>query len=371
MTMTAQAALPSPPDPTAYHDPHHPKYGFHTEEWHDMPRPINGTDWFSTEERYRREANAHAYRQIGTPQNWLRYLTLGLFVYDDCTKFDSLWMKYSDDPIICHRMVWYNFLFHVDRKLDIPATLSAWATEVSQPYLQRHAPQYLAINSLEYTWNDYVRGDHDVMDIDSTKWTTVGSKKKHSRSRSPPAAANRLDNPTTTVPPSPIPTAAANIIPNKSLGQSSGVISDDAQQRTKSQKNFSSSRSMTTEASSIGKQSAMQQYLNVPTNDGTHRVTFRWKPGGDFKNYNEHSTTWLTEAHTLMTDLFTDDDCSLFRWESTDLTMSKVMSELSPGELREFLSPNIVFLPSTSQIIFGARICFAAKFPTMEEQGKD
>ena len=125
----------------------------------------------------------------------------------------------------------------------------------------------------------------------------------------------------------------------------------------------SSNHTTTSEEYSIGKQSALQQYLNVPTNDGTHRITFRWKPSGDFRNYNEHSTTWLTEAHSLMSDLFTDEDCSLFRWESKDLKKSNVMSELSPGDLREFLSPNITFLPSTSQIIFGARVCFAAKFP--------
>jgi hypothetical protein len=57
------------------------------------------------------------------------------------------------------------------------------------------------------------------------------------------------------------------------------------------------------------------------------------------------------------------EDCFFYRWESTDLQMSTTISKLSPGELREFLSPTITFLPSTSQIIFGAQICFAAKFP--------
>jgi hypothetical protein len=188
MTMTAQAALPSPPDPAAYHDPHHPTYGFHTEEWHDLPRSPTALACFTEEERYRREANAHAYRQYGTPQNWLRYLILGYYVYDDCSKFDALWMKYSADPIICHRKVWYNFLYHVDRHLDISATLSAWATDVSQPYLQRHAPQFLDCNTLESTWADHIRGDHDVMAIESTQWTTVGSTKRNSRSKSPPSS---------------------------------------------------------------------------------------------------------------------------------------------------------------------------------------
>ena len=61
-------------------------------------------------------------------------------------------MKYSADPIICHRMVWYNFMYHVDREFEISPTLSAWATDVSQPYLQRHAPQFLAINTIASTY---------------------------------------------------------------------------------------------------------------------------------------------------------------------------------------------------------------------------
>jgi hypothetical protein len=69
MTMSASRALPTHPEPAAYYDPHHPKYGFHTREWYEMPRPTKGLDWFSQEERYRREANAHANRQYGTPQN--------------------------------------------------------------------------------------------------------------------------------------------------------------------------------------------------------------------------------------------------------------------------------------------------------------
>jgi hypothetical protein len=53
-----------------------------------------------------------------------------------------------------------------------------------------------------------------------------------------------------------------------------------------------------------------------------------------FQNYSKQSTVWLIEAHALMTELFKDSDCSFYRWESVDLTMSRVMSEISPGELR-------------------------------------
>lgn len=283
-------------------------------------------------------------------------------------------MKYSADPIICHRMVWYNFLYHVDRKYEILATLSAWATDVLQPYLQRHAPQFLAINTLENTWNDYVQGDHDVMDIDSAQWKQGGSKKKFARSTSPPLPTHNstMDNPSTKTDSVETPVDAQHFTketPTAPNPEEHDILKDVKYQgvgmttdRNKSY--WSSHQSIMSEASSTGKQSALQTYLNVPTNDGTYRVTFRWTPQGDFNNYNENSTTWLEEVYTLMTDLFSDSDSSFYHWESTDLTMSSVISELSPGELRDFLSPKIAFLPSTSQIIFGARICFAAKFPS-------
>ena len=382
MTMTARAALPAPPDPVAYHDPHHPTYGFHTTEWHETSRFLSELASISVEERYRREANAHAYRQHGTPQNWLRYLILGYFVYDDCSKFDALWMKYSSDPIICHRMVWYNFLYHVDRNYAISEKLTAWATDVSQPYLQRHAPQFLAINTMESKWNDLIRGDHDVMDIEVNQWTQVGAKKKGSRSKSPPIStptpSNNDRSRNTGQMPTMKPTMVFDLDPHIANTGEDGVSTEDyitapdmnsqsgKHQQTDTecrQKQTSSNDTMISETSSIGKQSALQKYLTVPTNDGTYRLTFRWTPRGAFANYNDNSTKWLTEVHSIMTELFSDSDGSFFRWESTDLTASNVMSELSPGELREFLSPNITFLPTTSQVIFGARVCFASKFP--------
>ena len=215
------------------------------------------------------------------------------------------------------------------------------------------------------------------MDIDSNLWTTIGTKKKITRSPSPPAATCK--RPTTEITRTRVAitdediqntTPAAtlhheanleNVVHSSDCTNTSDridFIDTDAYHHNKL-----SDQTTKSETTSIGKQSALQLFLNIPTNDGTFRTTFCWKPKGDFKNYTEQSTVWLTEAHALMTELFKDSDCSFYRWKSVDLTMSRVMSEISPGELREFLSPNVTFLPSASQIILGARICFAAKFP--------
>ncbi|KAI2490280.1 hypothetical protein MHU86_24301 [Fragilaria crotonensis] len=65
MTMTDGTALVIPSAYPKDWDPLQPLEGFQCDNW--LPHPtIEGPDWFSSEERARREANAYAYRQKGT-----------------------------------------------------------------------------------------------------------------------------------------------------------------------------------------------------------------------------------------------------------------------------------------------------------------
>lgn len=109
--------------------------------------------------------------------------------------------------------------------------------------------------------------------------------------------------------------------------------------------------------------SVLQPDLSVPTNDGTYRLTIRWNIKGDFSRYHEELSLWLTDVHALLSDMFPGNDCYFYRWESVDLQSPTTMKSMSPGELRDFISPNVSFLQSTTQIIFGVRVCFAEKFP--------
>ncbi len=102
-------------------DPSHPMYGFMIDTWVDQPIH-KGPDWFLIEERYRRNANAHVYQQNqkGNQTKWNRYLTLGYFVFEDCVECDKVWEAIETDPLLVHRSIWYNFMCHVDRDLQIP-----------------------------------------------------------------------------------------------------------------------------------------------------------------------------------------------------------------------------------------------------------
>ena len=98
---------------------------------------------------------------------------------------------------------------------------------------------------------------------------------------------------------------------------------------------------------------------NIPTNDGTYRITVRWTaPSGDVREF-ENDKNRLNEAlHTLMTTLFQDSDGVFYRWESEDMEETKAASSMSPTIARDFVSPKVTFIGSKSMMIFGIRFGF-------------
>ena len=77
--MTEGAALPPPPAFPVDYGPDSPNYGFRYEGWEEIPSQT-GVDWFSNEDRSRRNADAAVYRDKVDPIAWKRYLTLGFFI---------------------------------------------------------------------------------------------------------------------------------------------------------------------------------------------------------------------------------------------------------------------------------------------------
>ena len=82
----------------------HSPYGYQCEMWFDHPS-ASGPDWFTPEERSRRYANAFAYRQKGSKENWYRYLSLGFFAFEDCFECDKLWTAMETNSLQIHRSI--------------------------------------------------------------------------------------------------------------------------------------------------------------------------------------------------------------------------------------------------------------------------
>ena len=137
----------------------------------------------------RRDANAHAYRQIGNPaSDWNHYITLELFTTADGTEFDNIWAAFEERPLTpVHQAIWYDYKYHVDRFFEYVSSdkLNEWAMNVSLPFLQHHNPAFLDIDTME---NE--RGVAQCFEDDKTpdkqnEWLPVLDKKRK-RPKSPP-----------------------------------------------------------------------------------------------------------------------------------------------------------------------------------------
>ena len=105
----------------------------------------DGPDWFTSENRMRRDANAYAYRQMGNPSDWNRYVTLGLFTTADGMEFDDIWARFEKKPLQAHQAIWYNYKYHVDHEYVSSDKLNDWAMNVSLPFLQHYNPAFLIL----------------------------------------------------------------------------------------------------------------------------------------------------------------------------------------------------------------------------------
>ena len=159
---SGDANAPPPPSalPTEDQTKTH-EYDFVDSDWLSPPFPKD-IDWFEREERTIRDAYAYAYQQFGTTYHWSRYVHLGYFAFINCTAFDKVWSQIDKEPLMVHRAIWYNFMFHVDRELPMSEKLNAWAFNVSHPFLEYHDAEYLKIDP---TFSSSVRRQtrHTVM----------------------------------------------------------------------------------------------------------------------------------------------------------------------------------------------------------------
>ena len=145
--MAEDAAKPPPPLSPDFEEVEYSVYGFECDEWEEIPYPT-GPDWFTEDERDRRNENADQYEKNGgTPTAWARYLALGFFGFEYCSEFEEIWDNFDADPLAVHKVIWYQFTYFLDREFDIPDKLYAWASEYSREYILYHDPELLPIDT--------------------------------------------------------------------------------------------------------------------------------------------------------------------------------------------------------------------------------
>lgn len=102
-------------------------------------------------EQYRRLADETIYRQSITMTHWHRYAILARHTIEG-PWFDEIWNSFDTYPSQLHHLIWYNFMYHVDRKNDIPEKLQSWAMSfpaISMDSCAGHSISGYNINILE------------------------------------------------------------------------------------------------------------------------------------------------------------------------------------------------------------------------------
>jgi hypothetical protein len=123
-------------------DPHDMKYAFETEEWLDPPVYNENLMKILKINPSTRAYFIAKYCKTRTPTDWNRYVTLGYICYEDGYEFDKYWNGTETNWLQRHKMIWYQYKAHVDHNIEISNQLSIWIKEVTEPYLQKYAPEF-------------------------------------------------------------------------------------------------------------------------------------------------------------------------------------------------------------------------------------
>jgi hypothetical protein len=297
-----------------------------------------------------------------------------------------MWNTREKDPVIVHQIIWYQFMFHVNNDIPIPDGLNSWAVDISHPFLAVYDPASMRVDT-SVKWNELF----DPMELDGDNieppWTEVRQRGRRGHTKSPEAPVDKTPNappPTNTtrvLTPSP---RMMHELPNHDPGKNPQLTAQQDWNRYKHSVKpasrppppFSSVPEGTEET-----QMETDHEANLPTNenesvpdsmntnrtpafpkvvvnDGTHRITVKWKTK-NLQEYEHDKNKLNTAIQEVLVALFCDHDGRAYRWESEDLKTSAQISTMTGPEIRDYISPQVTFLKSTSQIIFGVRFGFS------------
>ncbi|KAI2494434.1 hypothetical protein MHU86_20117 [Fragilaria crotonensis] len=331
-------------------------FDFSVTEWLDAPLYVSDLPETSPETNLR-AMTEQEYRKSTTPFNWHRYFTLGRYAVDGFT-FDASMDDIVADPLKIHCIVWYNYMYHIDHGIDIPAPLLNWATLRSHQYLCSHADSALIIDTKKVTWKHYAR-IHSLSD----NWSTAQTKNRKTKPSLP-------KNPTVSTPPinhdarirfsdaDKASTVPASSLQSVTLSSPRGT--KRASNSTPIPESYSDAPSTTTE----GTDPSLITTLNVKVCDGTKRVTFRLKLNVDEFRLFRVPATMKDAVYKFLNKIYGDDDGCLFDWSNHGTDKFGTISQMTPQQVRQFICPSITIMPDASMVILPIRYGYSGISPS-------
>ena len=321
-------------------------FDFTIQEWVAASLIVPHKDECSTSVK-RRHQQEHVYRSKRTPTNWHRYLTLGRYALSG-PDFDTLMNDKEVDALKIHCVIWYNYMFHVDRMMDCPPKLEAWAIHRGKPYLTEHQINALTVDTELFDWDMYAK-----QQALSKNWTQVNKKSKNAKSKS--SKKQTLLTPFVSAAKHDKVSAKPSTIPEEPSQPSSSETAESKQCTTSND---------VPSVASDGKMSALMPSLNVPVSDGTYRVTFRLTVSADQMRNYRNPDKMKEEIFTFLSEILTEDDGSLYSWNHSDTDPPSIISKMTPQQVRQYISPSVSIMPSLSKVVVPIRFGFAGQTPS-------
>ena len=329
-----------PPPPLGDHpngiDVSHPNYAIDSVNWHEPPKQFS-ENYMNTASMTLRTTNDSAYKIVGNATTWNRYVLFGYHAYDHCFQFDTQWERMSQNQTDTLKFIWEGYSYLLSRGMHIPTKMERWAIDIARPYLQHHLLSALTVDTTDprsarrvYDEDELMRGDDSVdSTIPASEWTPVLGKP---RNRVQPDA---LETP---LPVSPTNTTQDFSTPSTQTGA------------------YPKAQSKPTQETTLAPKKALS-YVSV--NDGTLRVTVRWKPD-TYSILSEDDEQWNYAAtDTIHYILETVSDAVLFPWKNGSTTTHIPSLELTPDNLRHYIAPKITKIDSIKMYVFSFRLCIS------------
>jgi hypothetical protein len=296
-----------------------PKYMFETEIWCEPPHQFH-EEFINLAYVTDRKQNDAIYKTVGNAMTWNRYIVLGFHAYDNCFQFDTQWQKMQQNEGDVLQFNWSVYNYHLSRDLELPAPLESWATDIAKPYLTVNRPAAIEVDTTDPRKARRQYDESDLMEVDdpNTKpkadenWKLVGGKTK--------SIKNAIQTP---LPASP--------------------------KRTPTPNNPDTPIDVDTPRTDI---------THIHLNDGTLRITTKWKPT-NYDELSEDKPEWNLAATDLIHFMLDTvrDDAIVHPWVASDNTQPIPSLELNPDNILDYIAPKITPMPSIKTFIFSFRVC--------------
>ena len=102
----------------------------------------------------------------------------------------------------------------------------------------------------------------------------------------------------------------------------------------------------------------------IPVNDGSYRITLKWA-ASNFDELKNNTDEWNQQTVYLIKQLFESSmsPVTLIPWEATNLNNPIQVQQLTTATLSTYRSPKVTAINSSSQFIYGIRVCMGTQSP--------